>query len=185
MSHSGSHSDHRAIMHSNSNTASNYNISPSSVMATPPSTPPPLLLLEGDEMFVSRAGESRTVYHLEGPCGRDLVLEESYDIERARKKMSLLGSDSDSDIDMVADNAEFDGGELRDIFSFELQEINHGVQNGSGTGSMSWDSSIGEDCVFMAIISGVHCSLQDKRRGSHRFLYGICSTLVSYVLMLQ
>ena len=31
-----------------------------------------------------------------------------------------------------------------EIFSFDLQEINHGVLTGCGTGSMSWDSSIGK-----------------------------------------
>lgn len=72
------------------------------------------------------------------PDESELILEEKYDIERARKRMSLLGPRCLLDKDSGGSAT----GSLTDIFSFDLQEINHGVQNGSGTGSMSWDSSI-------------------------------------------
>lgn len=107
------------------------------VLITPP--PSPTLLLEGDELYISH-GKSHTVFRLKYNNGKqqhsDVRLEESYDIERACKQMSLIiGTDSR------------DYQHANDIFSFHLQEINHGVQNGCGTGSMSWDSSIGKICI--------------------------------------
>ena len=144
---------------------------PQPLPTLPPTTPPPLLLLEGDSMFISRAtGKSRTIYRLaNSPNNRhsDLLLEESYDIERAQKRMSLLGNNNGrcpASASMGKDgitkspspdlsSSTKEGGEncasynvnlnlTNVLFSFDLHEINHGVQNGCGTGSMSWDSSI-------------------------------------------
>ena len=35
-----------------------------------------------------------------------------------------------------------------DLFSFHLQEINNGIQEGAGTGSMTWDSSVTMSLYF-------------------------------------
>ena len=117
----------------------------SSAIFTPPASPP-RLLLEGDELYVSRDGKSHTVYSLKklshtlNDSYSDLLLEESYDIERARKKMSLIGPSSllNKDFDI---NKEYKTDQLTDIFSFDLQEINNGVER-AGTGSMTWESSV-------------------------------------------
>jgi len=129
-----------------------------SVLITPPPTPP--LLLEGDEMFISRAGKSHTVYHLERTSNnsyssREIFLEEKYDIEGAWKRMSLVGpatllSDDCNAFAYSNKKGQKQQLQLDEIFSFDLQEINHGVQNGSGTGSMSWDSSVVMGLYFAA-----------------------------------
>ena len=126
--------DRRAAAHSSSSDAT------TSMMETPP------LLLEGDKMYISQSGKSQTVYRLkEGSASsnyKDFILEESYAIERARKKMSLLLASLKSS----------------STFSFDLQEINHGVQNGSGTGSQSWDSSV---------VMGLYFGMQPEELRGH------------------
>ena len=52
---------------------------------------------------------------------------------------SDVGDISTNNLIQLPDNNNNDDVQL---FSFDLQEINHGVQNGSGTGSMSWDANI-------------------------------------------
>ena len=134
--------DRRAAAHSNDAT--------SNMMETPhlpPRTTTPPLLLEGDKMYISQSGKSQTVYRLkkDGTTpsnNKDFKLEESYDIERARKKMSLLPASPKSS----------------HTFSFDLQEINHGVQNGSGTGSQSWDSSV---------VMGLYFGMQPEELRGH------------------
>ncbi|KAL7552070.1 hypothetical protein ACHAWF_015302 [Thalassiosira exigua] len=116
-------------------------------LITPP--PSPVLLLEGDELFVSKNGTSRTFYRLTGTSTRrEFVLEESYDIARARKRMDLLrppelrrreGQGTTEVDDVLGDRTV---PRHPSVFSLDLQEIGQGVQHGCGTGSMTWDSGI-------------------------------------------
>ena len=102
------------------------------------------LLLTGDEHFISKDGKSHTLYKLKSPspfC--DVALKESYDIENARKNLSLVST------------APKDGGNKfsvastdSNLFSFNLQEINNGYKNGAGTGSMTWESSVAMSLFF-------------------------------------
>ena len=140
------YSSNATDIHSNDAlTPTNHNdIPPPSVLITLPPPQQPLLL-EGDEMFISQNGKSHTVYQLKDrskgiTTDTDIILQEIYDIEHARKTISLLrheaGEYLSSSISTWRESSE--------IFSFDLQEINHGVLTGCGTGSMSWDSSIGK-----------------------------------------
>ena len=151
------YSSNATDLHSNDapTTPTNHNsMPPTSVLITPPPRQP--LLLEGDEMFISQNGKSHTVYQLKDrskgiTTDTDIILQEIYDIEHARKTISLLrheaGEYLSSSISTWRESSE--------IFSFDLQEINHGVITGCGTGSMSWDSSIGKMnlCLTYAAIS--------------------------------
>lgn len=118
----------------------------------PSATP---LMLTGDEMFISQDGQSHTIYRLEGRSAstlgpfRDIVLEESYDIEHAIKKMSLLCR-STVNGDKIRPDYLNTLTKTQDtaVFSFQLQEINNGVQSGAGTGSMTWESSIAMSLYF-------------------------------------
>ena len=130
-----------------------------STIITPP--PSPQLLLEGDEMYISSDGKSHTYYRLLNTSKRsqcqhhstEYLLEEAYDIENARKEITLLQRRS-SIIDNDDDNSCNEDRmsttttitsyqkQLSNIFSFPLQEINKGIQTGAGTGSITWDSSI-------------------------------------------
>ena len=123
------------------------NMPPTSVLITPP-PPQQLLLLEGDEMFISQNGKSHTVYQLKDrskgiTTDTDIILQEIYDIEHARKTISLLRQEAG---EYLSNNSSMSSCRKKnsEIFSFDLQEINHGVLTGCGTGSMSWDSSIGK-----------------------------------------
>jgi predicted nicotinamide N-methyase len=117
-------------------------LSDDSEMKTAIITPPPTpqLLLEGDELHISSDGKSHTYYRLLSSSNRNkedsLLLEEVYDIENARKDITLLQQ-------TTADNYDDDEAKCQEVIvSFPLQEINHGIQNGAGTGSITWDSSI-------------------------------------------
>ena len=138
----------------------------SSVLVTPP--PKQLLLLEGDEMYISPNGKSYTIYTLENQnvsrrsshshCSvnndrrrEQITFEEVYDIELSKKTVSLHidSASSSSGVfkrGMTSNDQQHRIQEKRDesCFTFDIQEINNGVLNGSGTGSMSWDSSIGK-----------------------------------------
>ncbi|KAK1740021.1 hypothetical protein QTG54_008971 [Skeletonema marinoi] len=123
---------------------------------TPP--PSPQLLLEGDEMYISSDGKSHTYYRLHHahhhPASIEYLLEEAYDIENARKEITLLQQPSFSNDDNCNDTemnmstpskpttAAQQPRPLSKIFSFPLQEINNGIQKGVGTGCTTWDSSI-------------------------------------------
>ena len=106
-------------------------------------------------MFISQDGQSHTIYRLEGrPIStqgpfRDIVLEESYDIEHAIKKMSLICPSIVNGANIRPDNMDARTN-TKDaaVFSFQLQEINNGVQRGTGTGSMTWESSIAMSLYF-------------------------------------
>ena len=145
----------------------------SSVLVTPP--PKQLLLLEGDEMYISPNGKSYTIYTLDNQnvsrrsshshCSvnndrqrEQITFEEVYDIELSKKTVSLHIDSSISSSSRVISSHRSNllrtnerhqsiiQGERdeRNCFTFDIQEINNGVLNGSGTGSMSWDSSIGK-----------------------------------------
>ena len=116
-------------------------------IAPTPTTPP--LLLTGDEHYISQDGKSHTVYKLEGgirECGKsgssrgDVILKESYDIDKASKQISLIGPSSNQEQTATDEKV--------DLFSFDLQEINNGYKNGAGTGSMTWESSIAMSLYF-------------------------------------
>lgn len=103
----------------------------------PPPPPAPPLLLEGDEMHISKDGKSHTVYRLnKSSQHNNMLLEEEYDIERALKTISLIGPQS-----LLNDEVD-DESMSADLFSFDLQEINDGVKNGVSTGCMTWESSV-------------------------------------------
>eukprot|EP00804_Cyclotella_cryptica_P027862 CCRYP_003791-RA/>CCRYP_003791-RA protein AED:0.15 eAED:0.15 QI:0/-1/0/1/-1/1/1/0/335 len=112
-------------------------------------------MLTGDEMFISPDGRSHTIYRLEGRSAstqgpfRDIVLEESYDIEHAMKKMSLICPTRVNGDRILPDDMGATTIRNQDaLFSFQLQEINNGVQRGMGTGSMTWESSIAMSLYF-------------------------------------
>lgn len=117
-----------------SSSSSSDNSKMKKAIITPP--PTPQLLLEGDVHHISSDGKSHTYYRLLSSSNKEdsLLLEEVYDIENARKDITLLQTTT-ADNDDEAKCQEV-------IVSFPLQEINHGIQNGAGTGSMTWDSSI-------------------------------------------
>ena len=142
--------DHPSVTSSNAAAAS---------IITPP--PSPQLLLEGDEMYISSDGKSHTYYRLHHAhhhsASIEYLLEEAYDIENARKEITLLQQPSFSNDDNCNDTemtmstpskrtpAQL---HLSKIFSFPLQEINNGIQKGAGTGSTTWDSSIAMGLYF-------------------------------------
>ena len=145
----------------------------STVLVTPP--PKQLLMLEGDEMYISPNGKSHTVYKLENQNvsssshrvngdrrSKQITLEEVYDIELAKKSISLH-IDSTTSCHGVFNRGMTSNDQQHRIrereencFTFDIQEINNGVLNGSGTGSMSWDSSIGK--YLMISIHSRPCS---------------------------
>jgi predicted nicotinamide N-methyase len=122
-------------------TATNFFGRSACVLSPPPSEP---LLLTGDEHYISKDGRSRTVYKLKGHSGNisdcSVLLEETYDIEKASKKISLISEPAAVNDDLSEDRI--------DLFSFDLQEINNGYKNGAGTGSMTWESSIAMSLYF-------------------------------------
>ena len=154
----------------------------SSVLVTPP--PKQLLLLEGDEMYISPNGKSYTIYTLDNQnvsrrsshshCSvnndrrrEQIRIEEVYDIELSKKSIGLHIDDSASSSRGVLSSHRSNSTrtnerhqsiirEERDkrscCFTFDIQEINNGVLNGSGTGSMSWDSSIGKYLLHLFIL---------------------------------
>ena len=95
-------------------------------------------------MFISQAGKCHTAYCLEETSNdvhnrcRDFLLEDKYAIEGARRKLSLFGPPTLLNEDLDKDLEDYNSNPLRNILLFDLQEVNHGV----GNGSMSWDSSI-------------------------------------------
>ena len=142
--------------HSTSNNMNSNCSNSSSLSSSNSITPPPLLLLEGDEIFLSIDGKSHTLYELKrssynindhynnDDCSRisssdvqyrsSIILEEVYDVENARKTITLHHHRQEEGQLEVCDSGE--------AKSFDIQEIHQGVLNGCGTGSMSWDSGI-------------------------------------------
>lgn len=125
-----------------------------SIIITPP--PSPQLLLEGDEMYISSDGKSHTYYRLHPPHppassnhhynNAEYVLEEAYDIEHARKEITVLlqqhsSADNHND-DRSTSSTQQQQEANKVIITFPLQEITNGIQSGAGTGSTTWDSSI-------------------------------------------
>lgn len=85
------------------------------------------LLLTGDERFISEDGKSRTVYSLDFRSmdfkvtpANIFVLEETYDIENVKKRISLVAS-------LNKESSNSDDASV-DLFSFDLQEINNGYK---------------------------------------------------------
>lgn len=131
------------------------------------------LLLTGDERFISEDGKARTVYSLDlrsidsrARQVYDFVLEETYDIENANKRISLVAP-------LNKEGSHSDDASV-DLFSFDLQEINNRYKT-AGTGSMTWDSSV---CMSLYFAHNPH-ELKGKiiELGSGVGLGGILSTV--------
>mmetsp|Transcript_4735 Transcript_4735/g.7314 ORF Transcript_4735/g.7314 Transcript_4735/m.7314 type:complete len:525 (+) Transcript_4735:105-1679(+) len=137
-----------------------------SIIITPP--PSPQLLLEGDEMYISSDGKSHTYYRLHHPAAsagsnqnsmNEYVLEEAYDIEHARKEITLLlqhsgdydGMSTSSTPPTPTPKRQLQQQQPIKQITFPLQEITNGIQRGAGTGSTTWDSSI-----VMGLYFGMH-----------------------------
>ena len=107
---------------------------------------------------------------------KQITLEEVYDIELAKKTFSLhLDSTTSSSRGVMSSHlsnslrtSEMHQSIIREerdencCFTFDIQEINNGVLNGSGTGSMSWDSSIGKllmmhSFCFLYVLNVIFC----------------------------
>ena len=142
-------------------------------METPTATSPllankePILLLEGDNYRFSANGIARSLYQLVSErskkCGTDvassclgsttnlLAIEEIYDIGRARKGFVIRETTKRITGVNASTNRErhvqFD--DASHPISLLLQEISHeGEQNGAGTGSRTWESSIAMSAYF-------------------------------------
>lgn len=125
-------------------------------------------------MYISSDGKSHTYYRLHhsaasaaaaSDCSTsEYLLEEAYDIERARKEITLLlqrssyGNDDDDDMITSSTQAQQQDPhhqqqqqETTKIITFPLQEITNGILSGAGTGSTTWDSSI-----VMGLYFGMH-----------------------------
>lgn len=173
------HKMRRPQMHLES--SNNIPLNRSSVVITPP--PKQLLMIQGDEMYISPNGKSHTVYKLLSSSNvssashrvnsdrqrEQITLEEVYDIELSKKNISLhINSKSSSRGVIISHRSNSlrinerhqsiieEEREENCCFTFDIQEINNGVLNGSGTGSMSWDSSIGK--YLMISIHSRPCS---------------------------
>ena len=129
----------KSLSHQDARFASSVNLN------APPRAPP--LLLTGDEHFISKDGKSHTLYKLKGRSPfYDIALKETYDIEKARKNISLVSTTSTVPKD--GDKNSHDASTDSQLFSFDLQEINNGYKNGAGTGSMTWESSVAMSLFF-------------------------------------
>jgi hypothetical protein len=117
-------------------------------------TKPPVLLLKGDDFYVSNQGIARTFYRIDQghlnlvPCS-SLAIEELYDIRRATKEFVLRQDDHSTPYQQRA----FYEGEkqfqsrrvlLGDrIGAVKLQEIDQsGLFGDVGTGATTWEASI-------------------------------------------
>eukprot|EP00984_Skeletonema_dohrnii_P014170 scaffold5932_cov96-Skeletonema_dohrnii-CCMP3373.AAC.2 len=162
---------------------------------TPPPSPP--LLLEGDEIHISNDGKSHTYYRLHHAhrhsASIEYLLEEAYDIENARKEITLLQqppsfSDDDNckDTEMntstpssTTTTAAQPTHPPSKIFSFPLQEINNGIQKGTGTGCTTWDSSIAMGLYFGMYPQELTVGKDVLELGSGVGLGGILARVVS------
>jgi len=129
-----------------------------------PTTKEPVLLLEGDNYRFSASGIARSLYQLSsehsangnpssnlGSPTNSLTIEEIYDIARARKGFvirqkttGINGINFNSNPERVLPFAD-----PTPPISLLLQEISHEVeQNGAGTGSRTWESSIAMSSYF-------------------------------------
>jgi len=154
---------HQRIMDPSTDDGSERTRESKSILITPP--PSPQLLLEGDEMYISSDGKSHTYYRLKNTLlsspsssstitaaiNSEYVLEEAYDIENARKEITLLQRSFIADDNNNSSSSTPPPLQLSNILSFPLQEINHGIQTGAGTGSITWESSI-----VMGLYFGLH-----------------------------
>jgi len=145
----------------------------------------PLLLLEGDRLFVSGGGVARTVYELAPSPGRPFspkfAIEERYDLERARKTFVLRRGADPACRNGTKNTREYlnrstyssgctnstteDLDEISppmlslgpEITTVELQEIDRGFDV-AGTGCTTWESSIA-----MALrLLGTGCFVEDE-----------------------
>ena len=101
-------------------------------------TPEPILLLEGDNYRFSANGVARSLYQLRsdaysfgGLAPNTPAIEEIYDIGKARKGFVIRNTGTGTPISLL------------------LQEIPPEIeQNGAGTGSRTWESSIAMSAYF-------------------------------------
>jgi len=156
------------------------------------------LLLEGDQYCVSSGGMARTFYELvPSDTGEvpPIAIEEQYNIQTSHKTFVLRREVSDHQHDYDnqhrnhfhlphilhhrnpdADCREGDKAPLGpELASLELQEIDHGVLDGVGTGSTTWESSIAMALYFSAHPDQVRGKVLEL--GSGVGLGGILSSL--------
>lgn len=143
----------------------------------------PVLLLEGDEFFVSHDGISRTMYKLrncpvccqmeEGIGGTEFMVEELYNLASARKTFilrhlppvrtapTLCGQIMTPELLGEADHGTVLGKAAQGVAKMgsvldkiEIQEIDQGIFGSAGTGSATWETS-----VCMALFFGLNPDL--------------------------
>jgi len=139
------------------------------VTPAPRTTQNPILLLEGDHYRFSASGIARSLYQLipessterdaagassrRGSTSPSLAIEEIYDLKRARKAFVIREKAKEREIN----GGNVDTNQERDIHFDDsskqipllLQEIADGYEeNGVGTGSRTWDSSIAMSAYF-------------------------------------
>lgn len=130
-----------------------------------PSLEAPVLLLEGDEFFVSHDGISRTMYRLCNDCagnfelekgvdGNEVMVEELYHLKSAQKSYMLRQpplqrSPGIYGQTMAYPSPEVLGKSVQGVLKLgpilekiQVQEIDQGVFGSAGTGSTTWESSI-------------------------------------------
>jgi predicted nicotinamide N-methyase len=130
------------------------------VLVTPPpeESTPPLLLLEGDEYFVSHDGVARTYYQMEYDTSTiPLAIEEFYDLEGARKTFILRKTSPRTRVTIGTQQqqlvAEKTQGVVRlgdPVESLQIQEIesHDGIFGKAGTGATTWEASIAMSLFF-------------------------------------
>ncbi len=148
-------------------------------------TPTPILLLEGDEFFLSSKGVARTYYELaiseqsRWKTPKPLALEEHYDLKGSKKTFTLRrGAPDAQDQDVTTHGKRSAGIKLMGsrLAQLDLQEIVNGVLGTAGTGATTWEASIA-----MALFWSSHAELllgDVIELGSGVGLGGILSGLV-------
>jgi predicted nicotinamide N-methyase len=127
------------------------------LVTPPPEESPPLLLLEGDEYFVSHDGVARTYYQMEYDTSTmPLAIEEFYDLQGARKTFILRKTSPRTRVTIGTQQqlvAEKTQGvvQLGDpVESLQIQEIESqdGIFGKAGTGATTWEASIAMSLFF-------------------------------------
>lgn len=122
-------------------------------------SPPPVLLLEGDNFEVSHDGIARTFYHLlEHPAAvlgsnkTPVGIEEYYDLQQARKTFIVrqegLDDDNDSAAMLLGKRSQGLAPMGQALGRIDIQEIDKGVFGASGTGGTTWESSLAMGLLF-------------------------------------
>lgn len=108
---------------------------------------PPPLLLKGDQLCVSQQGVSLTLYHLVDTTSSGLALEESYDLQQARKTFLVRPFSSDDSASSQTTRNTLPAILEQPVANISIQEIDHGI-GCVGTGATTWDSSLAMALYF-------------------------------------